>query len=363
MVSIDLPGLLREPLPSGNVRLRVRVAGEKKRRITLTVSFDSPHFLEAYHAARAGVIYTPPISPIEKTVVHSCEWLWLTFLDYMRGQEAAGEIKAATLKQRQSLIARFLAHEVDGAAIGEYDAAVPTEIIIEFLDTLITKPGARKNTLGALRAMYLWADDRKIVRPNPTAGISSSYRSAGGATPWSVGDLKQFRETHPQGSAAHLALTLFMFSACRVGDAIWIGRRNESQESNMRWLGWQPRKKNSTYVEIPILPPLLRAIDAQQVKHVSGTYLLNSHGKPFASSDSFRNKFKKWCIEAGLPDRSPHGIRKAAGHLLALEGATQHQIMAVHGHSQAATSEVYTRDVERRRLAADAVAKLSGMEW
>ncbi|WP_226898473.1 tyrosine-type recombinase/integrase [Mangrovicoccus algicola] len=85
--------------------------------------------------------------------------------------------------------------------------------------------------------------------------------------------------------------------------------------------------------------------------------------RPWRSSDSFRNCFKRWCIEAGLPDRSPHGIRKAAGHLLAEAGATQHQIMAVHGHSQARTSEVYTRDVQRSKLAESAVTLLAGMEW
>ncbi|MEX5597086.1 tyrosine-type recombinase/integrase [Pseudophaeobacter sp. C1-32P7] len=363
MVKIELPGLICEAMPSGNSRMRVRVARDKRRRITLKVGLDSPHFMEAYHAARAGVLYEPPARPADMAVQKSTEWLWLLFLEHMEAMETAGEIKAATIKQRQHVLGRFLDHEVDGALLREYDAGVPQEVIVEFLDTLIEKPGARKNTIGALRAMYKFADERGYVRPNPAKGISTTYRSAGGATPWTVDDLKKFRERHPFGTMAHLALTVFMFTACRVSDAIWIGRNNESTSNGIHWLGWQPRKKGSTYVEIPIMPPLAKAIAAQNVTHVDGCYLLSSHGTPFSSSDSFRNRFKTWCREADLPDRSPHGIRKAAGHLLALEGATQHQIMAVHGHSQAATSEIYTKDVERRRLAADAVAKLASMDW
>jgi hypothetical protein len=37
--------------------------------------------------------------------------------------------------------------------------------------------------------------------------------------------------------------------------------------------------------------------------------------------------------------------------------------MVIHGHSQAKTSEVYTRDVARTRLARDAMALLAGLEW
>ncbi|MDP1669812.1 hypothetical protein [Phaeovulum sp.] len=65
----------------------------------------------------------------------------------------------------------------------------------------------------------------------------------------------------------------------------------------------------------------------------------------------------------GAEGLSSHGIRKAAGELLALQGASQYHIMAVHGHSSAKTSEVYTKGVERDRLAEQAMRMLEGMEW
>lgn len=37
-------------------------------------------------------------------------------------------------------------------------------------------------------------------------------------------DLNQFRATHPPETMADLALTLFMFTACRISDIIHLGR-------------------------------------------------------------------------------------------------------------------------------------------
>lgn len=70
-----------------------------------------------------------------------------------------------------------------------------------------------------------------------------------------------------------------------------------------------------------------------------------------------------WCRDAGLTGLSSHGIRKAAGHLMALHGATQYEIMAVHGHANASSSEVYTKGVERQRLAERANSRLASIDW
>lgn len=96
---------------------------------------------------------------------------------------------------------------------------------------------------------------------------------------------------------------------------------------------------------------------------IGPAYLLTEHGKPFASPEALRNRFKKWCRSADLEDLSSHEIRKAAGHLMALKGATQYEIMSVHGHANAATSQVYTESVERMKLGEMAASKLAGMDW
>lgn len=64
--------------------------------------------------------------------------------------------------------------------------------------------------------------------------------------------------------------------------------------------------------------------------------------------------FKRWCQDAGLDDLSAHGVRKGLAELLVEQGCSQYDIMAILGHSEAKTSEVYTRRVERWKLARSA---------
>ncbi|NSX55259.1 hypothetical protein [Parasulfitobacter algicola] len=115
-------------------------------------------------------------------------------------------------------------------------------------------------------------------------------------------DLKVYCE----GTTEHLCLTLFMFTACRISDTVVLGRGNEFERSGIRDTGWQPKKKGSAKVEIPILPPLYKATLAVTVH--GSTYLLTKQGKPFNSPDALGQMFRRWSKEAGLEARSSHGI-------------------------------------------------------
>lgn len=354
-MKLNLPGLNREPLPSGRYRLRVRVKGKKKRKITIPVDIDHPEFMQIYNAARAGVVQAPTLPASQKSVKRSVSWLTHAFEEFMAEQVAAGQLKPATQKQRRYFLSELRAD------CGEYEMNIPQEHLIEIRDKNAATPGKANNMMNAIRAMYRWACERGIADTNPVIGVAPLKTPRKGATPWSLADIAKFRERHPSGTQPHLALSLFMFTACRVSDAILLGRGHEFDHMGSRWIGWTPVKKNASPVELPIAPPLMAALRAQSV--IGPTYLLNSKGTPWSSTDSFRIRFKTWCKAAGLPDRSPHGIRKAAGHLLAQLGASQHEIMSVHGHDEARTSEVYTRGVERANLAASAMRRLGGIEW
>lgn len=68
--------------------------------------------------------------------------------------------------------------------------------------------------------------------------------------------------------------------------------------------------------------------------------------------------FRSWCAAAGLPRNCTlHGLRHTGAHLLAEAEATTRQIMAITGHRTLALVEHYTRDAEKVRLAAQAMAK------
>ncbi|MFC3059479.1 tyrosine-type recombinase/integrase [Paenirhodobacter populi] len=329
--------------------------------MTLTVAPDHPQFREYYYAARKGIQLPAPEETKASSIRGSVGWLVELYAAAMDGMVKDGAMAEATQHQR-GVFLDWLRAEV-----GEYKALMPQCELVKLRDKKTATPGAADNFIKAVRAMYSWGCDRGHVSANPATGIAKLNRDGKGATAWTVADLKQYREKHPPGTMAHLALTLFMFTACRISDVVLLGRGNEIQRKGVTWLDFQPVKKGAKRVRIPMLPPLFAATRASTI--VGKTYLLTAHGRPFASSTAFDNRFRSWVISAGFVDddgkatRSSHGIRKAAGELLALEGASQYQIMAVHGHASPKTSQIYTDGVDRDELAAVAMSLLSGMDW
>lgn len=93
--------------------------------------------------------------------------------------------------------------------------------------------------------------------------------------------------------------------------------------------------------------PIIVLRDIQRSGYArNSAHLLNEKGDPFGSPEVLRNRFRKWCDAVGLEGLSSHGVRKAAVHLLAQNGCSQHQIMTIYGHTEAKTSEIYTKGVD-----------------
>lgn len=357
----DFPGLLAERLPSGATRYRVRVEGDKRRRIPIPVGPDHPDFGHHYQAARLGDRWAP--AEVSKAEARSLQWLVDRYIAHLKLLADTGQGSPRTLKQRRSLLTRLCAMEnEDGDTYGECHMDAPRSAFVAARDRWRRTPAEADNLMKAARSMYRWAiDEAEIASANPVEGIKNIHKSRGGAKAWTASDLRKFRDKHPAGTTAHLWLTLSMFTACRIGDAVRLGRSHEVEREGMIWLAHQPAKKGSAPVEIPLLPPLYKATRAQKVQ--GPTYILSEQGRPFKTMESLRERVRKWCDAAGLPDLSAHGVRKATAELLAEAGCTQHQIMAIMAHTQAKTSEIYTKGVQRRILASDAMAAFSGLEW
>lgn len=356
----NYPGLTVETLPSGAKRIRVRVEGSPNRKIVLSVGLDNPQFSEHYHAARAG----QKVSPKTETaaVPRSLDWLKDKYLAHLDRMVAADLASPATLRQRRSLLTRMCGHETDaGDRYGEMALDAPQSAFVRLRDSMARTPAEADNMMKAARSMYVWACESGFASANPAVGVAKIHRSKGGARPWTGADLLRFREAHPPGTMAHLALTLHMFTACRSSDAIWLGREQEVTRDGVRWLEFQPRKKGSAFVQIPMMPQLRSAIAA--VGRIGPSYVLSEHGKPYRNPESYRTRFRRWCDDAGLKERSSHGVRKALSELLAEAGASEHQIMSVMSHTQPSTSAIYTRRADRARMAAQAMAAAEGLDW
>jgi integrase len=353
-LKLDLPGLLKEPLPSGAVRWRVRVERQKHLRITLNSTPDQPNFLEHYRAARAGLQLPKGASPSAAAIPKSVAWLTYQYEEALQAKVRAGIMAPATVQQRCAFMARLRKE------YGTKEMRMPRAAVMKIRDDLTATPGAADNMIKSIRALYAWAIDMGHVAANPAAAVGKISRG-GGAIPWTIDDMTKYRRKHKAGTMAHLAITLLLFTGARLDDVIRLGRANVVERDGIQSLAWTPGKRGSAPVVVPILPPLAAAISAQKL--VGPTYLLTEYGRPFASNAAFGNKFRSWVAAAGLTDRSPHGLRKAVAELMALAGASQYHIMAVHGHTQAKTSEIYTKGVNRAKLAAEAMHLMRGMDW
>src|SRR5216684_6176309 len=85
--------------------------------------------------------------------------------------------------------------------------------------------------------------------------------------------------------------------------------------------------------------------------------LETASGKPH-SSNSFGNKFKSWCVKAGLPQCNCHGLRKIGAVRATEAGASEHELMATFGWDDASMARVYTPKAAQKKLAASGAAKL-----
>jgi hypothetical protein len=111
-----------------------------------------------------------------------------------------------------------------------------------------------------------------------------------------------------------------------------------------------PRKtryKRRTVSQKPVLPVLADVIARSPTGDM--TFLMTSFGKPFTVA-GFGNWFRKRCNEAGLPQCSAHGLRKAGATLAAEDGATDRQLMALYDWTSEKQANVLHRRGEPETL-------------
>lgn len=349
-VKIDFPGLVIEPMPSGNSRYRVRPEGDRKRRILIHCGPGHDDFQRQYLAARRGEKPEPLKVASDYAKPKSIGWLVNTYFEYLAARVKAKTTSHKTLKKKRNLLNRLLS-KPDKVML------IPQEKLLEMHDAMGATPAQADAFIEAVAVMYDWSIERKHIQTNPARGIKPIYVKGDGAQPWKGADLKAYFAKHKPGSKAHVAMSGLLWTGCRVEDLTILGRGYECLIEGIEALRWTPLKKGSSEVLIPLLPPLKEATRAPKVQ--GATYVLGRGGKPYSSGDSMSAMVKTWCKDAGLPHLSAHGVRKGLAELLAELGCTQYEIMAILGHSEAKTSEVYTRRVERWKLARTAIERVN----
>lgn len=350
---IELPHLSEERDRHGNLRLYVRRHG---RRICIRVNRDKPEFVDAYKDALQHLddLKARPAT-LTRKIAPRGSLGWLATL-YFGSEEFKKLVSGPT---RRAVIEECLRETVrDGSSdvMADCPLSFVTPAKIKRLRDLKNGlPGAANNRRKYLSAMFGWAVEEGHLKGNPARDVRRIKYSTNGFHTWTVAEVAQFIERHPLGSKPYLALCLLLFTGARKGDMVKLGRQHT-------WRGllrFVPGKTKHVRVEIsekPILPPLAAAIDAGPTGDL--TFLVTNYGKPFTSK-GFGNWFRDRCNDAGLRHCTAHGLRKAGATILAENGATTAQLMAIYDWSTPVQAEVYIRAANRTKLAGQAMPLLA----
>lgn len=192
------------------------------------------------------------------------------------------------------------------------------------------------------------------IAHNPVTLADQLPRAKGqGYYPWTEEDIAAFRSCWKLGSKPRLALELVLWTGTRRSDA-----RLLPPPRNGRIVG--TAGKTGKAFDFPVAPALQAAIEAMPAIGLT-TLLVTEYGKPFSAA-GFGNWFKDKCREAGLPQCTAHGLRKALARRAADQQVSQQQLKALGQWSNDREVATYVAGANQKRLAESALAEVAAWE-
>lgn len=329
----------------------------------------SDQFMIAYQAALDGTTPQQSLIGRDRTVPGTLNAIIGAYLDCSPNSTSPFKALAReTQRTRRNILENFREIHGDKRLFrtdrnGQRVLVLTRAHVQRMVNSKISTPFAQRNFLNTLRAMIKWAVTEDRMPDDPTLGVTRQKIGSTGYRTWSEEEINQYRDRHPLGTMARLALELLLATAARRGDAVSLGPQNVSdgvitfEQSKTRGRGHPP-------LVIPLHPEFSEALTGMPAAKVvsmeaAKAFLKTSSGQPFKSAASFGNWFRDRCDEAGLPKGlSAHGLRKATARRLAELGCSAHQIASITGHATLSEVQRYTQAADKKRLAHEAMKKL-----
>jgi len=311
----------------------------KGQRIRIKGVYGSPEFEAAYQAAIKGELTGAPPTAASGTLA----WLWMLY----RQVDAWKNLSLATRKQRERIMRQVLATGGDQPLSKITPSAVQKGIDRR-------KSFAARHFVDTMRGMFKWAVTAQHVRSDPTVGKAIAKPKTAGFPVWTEDELEQFERRWPLGTRERVMFGVFCYTGLRRGDAARLGKQHIRNGVIAI-----DTEKTGTRVTIPVLPELAEIIAAGPTGELS--IIASKKGQPLRK-EVVGTLFKEACKAAGIHGKSAHGIRKAAATRAANNGATVAMLEAIFGWEGGHMASLYTKAADRRRLAAEHMAKLSKSE-
>jgi integrase len=307
-------------------------------RIPLPGAPGSAEFMEAYQAALAGYALPRRDVGADRSVAGSVS---AAIAAYYVDSSFRDGFAPATQQMRRAILERFRSEHGE-KRIG----LLQRPHIAKMLGA--KKPFAARNWLKTLRGLMQFSVAMGLRSDDPTEGIRPAKApTTDGFHSWSDEEITRFEAKHPIGSPARLAMALLLYTAQRRGDVVRMG----AQHVRNGLIAVKAQKTSRTTGKallIPIHPALAEVLAATPTTNL--TFLTTPKGAPFTAA-GFGNKVREWCDEAGLPNCTAHGLRKAQCRRLAEAGCSEHEIAAISGHESLSEIRTYTRAAEQSRMA------------
>lgn len=332
----------------GNVRLYYRRVGKPK--IRLRGPAGSPEFLEDYKNAAAGLSKSKGINQTEAANVPRGSIRALC-IEYYKSAMFK-ELSPRSQTVRRSILERFCQNKNDGEK--PFRMLEPRHVR-KRRDEMMDRPEAANSMVKALRQLFKFALRYDYHDRNPAADVEYLSGNPEGFHSWSLQEIEKFEDTHPVGTSARLALALALYTGQRRADLVRFGRQHV-QDGWLVFTQNKNRNRKPVRMEIPIISELQWIIDQSPTGDL--TFLVTAFNRPF-TANGFGNRFRKWCDEAELKHCSVHGLRKAAASRLAELGCTEHEIMAITGHTTSKEVARYTRAASQKARAESALRKMN----
>jgi integrase len=205
-----------------------------------------------------------------------------------------------------------------------------------------TAANDRRKVMGYV---FGWAMEAhpNLVRINPVRDVARLKHKVRNVPPWSEADFYSFMAKYPTGSKERRAMALHLYTGARGCDVRHFGPQHVKDG---RFAFTQ--QKTGGNVDVPVLDELARELALAPKDALA--FILTEYGKTF-SQKGYGNWFNQKCRDAGLIEKTAHGIRGGAATIAANNGATVHQLMSMFGWLSESMAIRYTKAANRKRLA------------
>lgn len=299
--------------PNATAQWYVRVG--KGKRIRIRAEYGTDEFKAEYDAAIRG---EQPKST-SKVRTGSLQWLY----DRYRETAAWSDLSEATRRQRENI---FM-HVMEKSGSEQYKD-IRRRDIEAGKDSRRETPSQARNFLDAMRGLFRWAASVPYIDVDPTAGVRNpKKRATEGFKAWTMEDVETFKKRWPKGTRQYVWLHVLLYVGSRRGDAVLHGKQHV-RRGVLTFTTEKGRDRERIEVSRRIEPELAAALAAGPCGDL--VFICGERGQPL-TKESFGNLFKDACLDAGIADKSAHGIRKLAATLWAERGASEHELMALFG--------------------------------